>query len=314
MLGPNPHEADHAPTGRRIEPTSLTISDLIAIVAGVAIAIAAWPPFSVPPMMPGSIPYWFVIGLILYWCVLALETGASLGVLARQALYRRRARPAEWLGMLIALELVTLPSLDGAVNACFSHQMILSAFGMCRWILAGAALLAICTVLALLAFLGRLLPCWTRTIALAVLALLFLWGPAQVLAQEIHSLLPRLSRFRPEWLFWIVVESRRALGEIPMGLIYGIPVAAIVRDWRTQRERIWLWTEKAAVGVGLAIGLGALGLFYFGRSEWPPDGLRAERIVMPFWLLAVWGLSRWLISRFGPWWNRCLAGESGATA
>jgi hypothetical protein len=251
---------------------------------------------------------WFIVGVILYWCLLALVSGASMAVLGRQGVYERQARPAEWLGILIALEMVRVPNLDEAVNACFSRQMLNGSYGLCRWIIGGIALVGISGGLIVLVLLGRWLPCWLRTVALWVLALLFLWGPAQACILEFSSLLPALSKFGPDWLFWIVVELRRCVGAIPGGLLYGIPATAILLDWRSHLPRAWVWTEKVGAGAGLLIGLGLLGFLYFGRSEWPPDGLRAERIVTPLWILAVWALSWWIIVHFGPFWNRYLAG------
>jgi hypothetical protein len=284
--------------------------DLMAIVAGVGVAAPAWPPLAVPPpIIPFSLPIWFVIGVGLYWCILALAAGASLAVLARQARYRRKVRPAEWLGFLIALELVRLPNLDEAVNACFSHQWLVESFGICRWIIAGIALVGIFTGLLMLVLLGRWLPCWLKTVALTLLAILFLWGPAQASMLEFNSLLPAMSKFGPDWFFWIVVELRRSPGAIPAGLLYGIPATATLRSWRSPTSKPWLWTEKVGAGAGFLVGLTLLGFLYFGRSEWPPDGLRAERIVTPCWILAVWALSWWILRRFGPLWARYVAGE-----
>jgi hypothetical protein len=109
-----PSRDDNAPVFARprLEPASLTLADLIAIVAGVAISLPTWPPFTISPILPVSFPYWFAIGIGLYFCCLTLLVGASLAVLAREALYHRPARSAEWLGILIALQQLPLPNLD----------------------------------------------------------------------------------------------------------------------------------------------------------------------------------------------------------
>ena len=107
------------------------------------------------PFMP--IPVWFIVVSLVVWSLLALGLATALAVLVRQLTYRRPAHPAEWLAVLIALLLVlrVVPNLDTVVNRSFGQSWTSDSFGLCRWIVGGAAMAAFLLGLAVLSLVRR---------------------------------------------------------------------------------------------------------------------------------------------------------------
>jgi hypothetical protein len=225
----------------------------------------------------------------------------------RQLTYRRPAHPAEWLAILIALLLGqrAIPNLDTVVNWLFSQSWTSNSFGLCRWIVGGAAMAAFLLSLAVLGLVRRAIPYWTKTLFLAVFALILLWGPFQALAMEGPWLLPSGSGLQPQWMFWIYGESLRYVAWLPPGLLFGVPATAALAEWRQRGSRRWVWTEWMGIGIVLLLGFLWIGELYL-RSEWPSDRLNAERAVLPVWVLGVWWLSRRAIAHFRNAWGHWL--------
>ena len=129
---------------------------------------------------------------MVVWALLAVGHATSWAALVRVAVYRRPARPAEWLAILLSLLLVqrALPNPDTVINAAFGQRWLTNSFGLCRWIVGGIGALTFLLGITLLASLRRGMPHWAKMLSLATLALVLLWGPLDVFAREVPWLLP----------------------------------------------------------------------------------------------------------------------------
>jgi hypothetical protein len=157
-----------------------------------------------------------------------------------------------------------------------------------------------------LASMRRVMPHWAKTLVLATLALVLLWGPLDVFAREAPWLLPSWTEERPGWLFWAYLECRQYAAMLPSGLLFGVPATAALARRNRKESRPWVWTEWMGLGTAMLLGLLWLGSLFLLRSEWPPDNLNAERVVVPVWVVGVWWLSRAIVRRFGDAWDRWL--------
>jgi hypothetical protein len=289
------------------EPRSMTLADVLAIVAGVGISLAI-PPVSgfPPPLIP--ISPWFIVAALVVWLLSAVALAISSAVLVRLAAYNRPARPAEWLAILLGLLLVqrALPNPDNVINWAFGQEWLSKSFALCRWIVGGIGLLAFLVGITVLVAMRRVMSHWAKTPLLAALALVLLWGPLDVFVREAPWLLPSWPEERPKWLFWAYVEGRRYAAMLPLGLLFGVPATAALARWVRRGSRRWLWTEWLGLGAALLLVSLWIASLYLLRSEWPPDDLIAERAVVPVWVVGVWWLSRAIVRRFGDAWDRWL--------
>src|SRR4051794_40699251 len=89
----------------RNEPRSMTLVDVMALSAGVALALAV--SFGGRQIFGGftyAIPEpWVLLVILLAWVFWLGAMSISLVVAARLVRYRRFPRPAEWLAILIGL-------------------------------------------------------------------------------------------------------------------------------------------------------------------------------------------------------------------
>jgi hypothetical protein len=305
MSGPGPSPNRGVVRAKRPEPRSMILADVMALVAGLGIGLLLPPNSGMLPFMP--IPVWFIVASLVVWSLQALALATALAVLVRQMTYRRPAHPAEWLAVLIALLLVlrVVPNLDTVVNWLFSPGWTSNSFGLCRWILGGAAMAAFLLGLAVLNFVRRVMPYWLKTLLLAAFALILIWGPFQAFSMEGPWLLPSGTGLQPKWLFWIYGEGLRYATWLPPGLLFGVPATAALAEWRRRGSRRWVWIEWVGIAIALLLGFLWIGDLYL-RSEWPPDRLNAERVVMPLWVIGIWWLSRRGIAHFRDAWGRWL--------
>jgi hypothetical protein len=279
----------------------MTLADLAAIVAGVALVLAiptpvlAWPSYLPAPAPPG---YFLVVGSRR----LVPEIGLvfALVVLFRRGRYGVPVRPAEWLALgLAALCLVVeVPPLDAAVNACYAAARSTALdFGVARWLLAAPAAVGFVLVAAGLALLGRRARTGSRvasalTVAGIVSALfLWYWGPCEVARLQLPWLLVPSPSADPRTWGWrgpIVFSLREVVANLPMGLTWGVPAAVSVRSWWNNRRRgrtqAWVWTEPAAfASAAVAFVLYAL----FG-PRWPGDFVPWVSMVLSVGLASWW--------------------------
>ncbi len=280
----------------RSEARSMTPADMMALAAGVGLGIVLRPPlprgFVHPALVASS------------WTTVA-AVAVSLVVLTRSVRFRRGARPAEWLAILAAIYLVTdRPEwqVDAAINLVLGRFMRADvSFSRLRWAMAGLASLAILAGLGVLRAERRTLPPWLKTMILAWLAFLALWGPIEVIGLHGPDLLAPSQGFGRgpgPALAWI---GCRLLARVPLGLLFGIPLIAAI-DGRVRRIR-WAWTEWSAFAVFLVAWLLAATL---RRTLVPAPSLlaAAEKGLDGAWVVGVGLLSRWALVRFGPTWRR----------
>ncbi len=301
---------EDASTETRAEPRWVTLADTMAIVAGFGVAIAVRPVLNLPPPSMGIVVpigyfvVWWSIGLLL---TTALAT--AFAVVVRQMMFRRPALPAEWVAVLLGLLVFreALPNLDDLVNRWFPHEWMSRSFGLCRWIVGAVGALVFLLGLAVLGLLCRVLPHTLKTMILAASILALLWGPIQVFSIEVPWLIPSPPvESTPAGIFWAWLEIRKYLGDLPLGLLFGIPATAALMGWRARMAKGRLWTEWPGPGIGLVLILLWLIFLYLLRSEWPRDDLMAERFVVPFWILGVWWLCRLIVHRLGDPWRQWL--------
>jgi hypothetical protein len=239
------------------------------------------------------------------WVVQTIAAATAFGCLFRQFVYRRAARAGEWIAILLGLQLV----MDGGYSNLDTYISghVLPRTGLdwqrARWLVAVVALAAVVGGVAAVYSLRRVLPPFLKTIVLTALAGILLWGPLDVVAREAPSLAPYLDARTPTWLFWMYVEARRFAALLPTGLLYGIPATAALRDCWRRTPKNWVWTQTIGFGLGFVLGGSMLMVLYLLRSEVPPDGLNAERLVMPMFLAVTWAASRLIIRNCGEAWH-----------
>ncbi|MGP0067941.1 MAG: hypothetical protein ACLQGP_30650 [Isosphaeraceae bacterium] len=310
MAGSREPIVEEGGTDRRAEPRSPTIADSLAIVAGFGIALSLRHVLNSQGYLIGfAVPIW----LIVLWCSVGILFATALAtasaVVVRQMMFRRPARAAEWLAILLGLLIFreALPELDDLVNRWLPPDWPAESFGKGRWIIASVGTALSLAGLTMLGLLRRWLPHASITMILAGSILGLLWGPIPVVEQEVPWLIPSPAmESTSTGVFWAWLEIRKYIGLIPMGLLFGIPATAALEDWKVRASKGRLWTEWPGPAIGLVLVLVWLVFLYLVRSEWPPQDLNAERVVVPFWIAGVWWVSRWVVEHLGATWHRRL--------
>jgi hypothetical protein len=312
MADANLQSGQEPRTRTRSDPRSLTLADMMSIIAGAAVGVALLGTgrFALPvaPYLP-PLPLWFPILLLCSWCLLTLGASTSFAVIGRQMAFRRPAFAAEWLSILLALSLFkeTVPSVDGLVNRWFPYPWVSTAFGQCEWILAGAGLFVALLGILVLAWGHRVCAPWAKTVLLAASLFLLLWLPLEVLARDGSVLFPAPPERAPRWIIALATEIRVSIGRLPTGLVYAIPAVATLLQWKARGAAGRKWTEWPGPVVALLLGLFYLVSLYVLRGEWPPDRLYAERAIVPVGILGLALLGWFLVNRLGPSWSKWFA-------
>ena len=272
------------------EPRSMTLADIMVIVAGVGITLVVHPVSAFPPPF-APISAWFIVAALFAWFLWGVELATSLVILMRQGIYNRPARPAEWLAILVALLLAqrAIPNLDTVMDWTFRREWLSHSFGLCRWIVGGLGMVVVLVGIVAMVLMRRVMPHWAKTLVLATLALVLLWGPLDVFSREAPSLLPSWTEEYPGWLFWAYLEGRQYAAMLPEGLLFGIPATEALLERVRPGSRRWIWTEWLGLGTALLLGSFWIASLYLFRSEWPPDSLNVERAVVPVWVAGVSG-------------------------
>jgi hypothetical protein len=295
----------------QVEPRAMTVLDLFVLIAGFGIALSLPSLFSFDPRYLTNA---LAVILSILWLLLCMAIAVSVVAVARQAIYRRPARPAEWLAILLTVNMLNmaLPNLDTAVSKFFDPQWQAGDFSQCRWIAAGVATLVALPIFVEVVLMRRVLPPWAKTIGVATCGLILVWGPMTVISLQVPRWFPAWHREAPLTLSsWLYGMACRYIASVPWGLLFGIPATAALLDRRQAGVRRWSWVEWVAGGIAVTMAMYSLTFLYVLREETPADGLHAERIVVPIWIVVVWWLSRMIVRRFGAGWNR-LMGDGGS--
>jgi hypothetical protein len=293
--------------GRRPEPRWMTLADLGAIVAGVALAMTipsrawGWPFYLAPP------PFLFFVEIGGLRLIVGFGLVLALVVLFRRGRYGGPVRPAEWLALAFAsLGLLdVVPNLDGAVNAYYAAVGSTALdFGVARWLLSAPAAAGVVLIVAGLVLLRRGARDGSRVAsALTVVGIvgglfLWFWGPCEVARLELPWLLLPSPHGDPSSWGWrgsLVLALRDVVANGPMSLTWGLPAAATVRAWRDERRRgraqAWVWTEPAACADAVVAAL----LLLPGVSAQGPIDL----IRLVSWVVSVGLVSWWITGRLG---------------
>lgn len=285
----------------------MTLGDSIAMVAGVGLGLGTVPPLGGWAASTPTAAVALVLTIITGLWVLAVAIAAV--VLARSARHRRRPRPAEWLAILIAVAgLAFRPAagLDRAVAALFAGLRTADvSFAALRWLLALAATAAIVAGLVGLRLTRRILPAWAKTVVLAGLAFVALWGPIEVIGLNGPDLLTPSTGFGAGDGWTLYRGACLLAAQLPMGLVFGLPLIAAFAE--RLRRPAWTWTEWASLGLSSAVAL-AISTLYRGEFRQPSVAWATERFLGVLWLLAIGLISRLILVRLGPGWRRWLDG------
>ena len=127
--------------------------------------------------------------------------------------------------------------------------------------------------LAVLALGRRWLPAGVRTLVLVGVAAALFWGPILVCAPKYPDMIwsPELAAGEvPGAMFRFWLEARKQISLLPLGLLFGVPIAATVKDRLGSHRPAWRWTEwvgTASAGwmVLTFIGLCWINLDWAGR-------------------------------------------------
>ena len=245
-------------------------------------------------------PLWVVLLWGASALVASLAFATAMAIVARRFRYGGMPRPAEWLAILIAAAMLglALPNVDEAVNwsrglsSGFSGSLDRN-YSLFRWAWAGVA-----TVVALVGLArARRGPTMarrpgSRRSVLTGVATALLWGPIPVCSLELPWMIwgPALAAGEvPGAMFNFWLEVRKGIARLPLGLLFGVPIVATVRDRLRSDRPAWRWTEWVG-----AASAGWLALIVFGF--WLLELNWAERLAASLWLAAVVSVSR-LIAR-----------------
>jgi hypothetical protein len=291
-------------TGNRPEPRSLTLADLIWVVAGAAIGMGLFVGgrgLGLPnaPFLPAVALFFMVISLCS-WLFFMVGIATSVAVIGRQIVFRRSAFAAEWISIMVALSMLreAVPSVDGIVNRVFPREWVSTSFGRCEWIVAAAGLVVSVAGIVGLFWQRRALSPWSKTLIAAAVVFVLLWCPIEVFAREGAQFFPAPPDTASIWLVALWTEARSSLTLVPLGLVYAVPITAALSEWRARGSQGRIRTEWPGPAVVSVIGLFFLVSLYFLRAEWPPDRVNSERIVVPIWIAALRSLSRFIVQRF----------------
>lgn len=292
----------------RPEPRSMTAADIMALVAGVGLGIVLHPPKAgalAQPAALGGDPaiarQAFMLSLSVTFAVVAV----AVVVIARLIRYDRRARPAEWLAILAAIVLASdRPDwqVDHAINVYFGKfRKANVSFATLRWAMAGLATMTILGIFGVIRLESRALPPWVKSLAVAWLAFLTLWGPIRVMGINGPDLLAPSGGFGGgigPATYWLTCQH---LAWVPFGLVFGVPLIAAI-DARVRRFP-WAWTDWAGVTSFLVALLVAATL---RRGMVPGLSVLSaiEKGLDIAWVFGVSLLSRWILIRSRPAWSR----------
>lgn len=330
----------------RREPVSVTLADLSMLVLGAASAMSL--PLLHRPAdliaiggtaMPGWIAWLFVIAEF------AMRVGLAIApvIVARRARYGGLPTPAEWLSILVGLQLlhdeisvagwmrrlarwylIDLRSNLGYAVAFRPNETFPGGgrllvpgydgfptdfnpgdeYRLWGWL--GTFLLLI--VLAALRLGRKRLSGSAKTGLLSAAVLTWLAGASYLLTDG----LVWSSKAACDWVGLpssILVQVALGVANLPEGLLFGVPVVAILTELRTGGIGKWVWTEWIAAATGLLALLLGVTIYVYAELVGPMDSVATTRLARQVVWFVVVGLSGWIIIKrlgwpgvkSGPW-------------
>jgi hypothetical protein len=259
----------------------MTMGDVLVLVAGVA---AAYVVVGTPLVNPFDRTH---NGRLVFEVIRFLQ-GTSLAVtsvaLARVGLYRRMPSAAEWLGILVGCTLLGEWSWLDVDEWIYAYQRTLavwlspSDFTGARWFVAGVFSAKIAIGLGLLRLGRRLFPTWIKTILLSSLALLAMSVPLRVLSLHGADSISPSGGLGPGILPFLYQGICMLIAFIPMGLLFGLPAVAAIRQRILGRR--WNWVEWAAAGTSALALLALVIATPTGLNPTSPEGLGLRFLVI----------------------------------
>jgi hypothetical protein len=276
------------------EPRTMTLLDILALVAGFAVAftLMARPEVSLRPRSvldgygPAGPPFWMT--LLVELTALGMPLGFSLSavVLARRLRDGRPLRAVGWLTILVGLAPVILAFPrselhEGLADLLIGFGGVVSGFiGIVAW--------------------RRRLPGPIQTVLLVMLLWLLAWWPVSAAAREVPSLAWRFYSVpivASSWPFRLHHASLRAAGLLPLGLLAGVPVAATIRGgWRG-----WSWADWAGAATAFALVPSAVVLVVLAPYLYV---WKLEPQILAAWFMIVAALSGAVVAGLSPTWGR----------
>ena len=288
----------------------MTLADVLALVAGVAVS------YAVATGLPEG-PFVRTPWLQLVFTSIRFLQGTTLAIavvaLVRVGVYRRMPTGAEWLAILVGSTLLTewpylqVDSWVYAYRGAFATLDTISLNAV-RWLAAGLFLAPMAIGLGVIQVGRRHFPTWFKTLLLAWEALLAMSGPLQILGEHGADLISPSQGFGPGTASTLHRGACGLAAWLPMGLLFGLPATAGLIE-RAER-RSWTWVEWAAV-VGSILTLGFAMATYHGEfAASTPAGI-AERVLVLVWFLTIIVLSRLILICFSEAWSRWIAAGAG---
>jgi len=290
----------------RVEPRGITLSDLMVVVAGVAIGYGLGP-ISMEPSIAwnlNGILTVFYISLIpqnrhVYIAAFAI----ALAVIVRRARYGGWPRVGDWPALVVASHLPSRVVLSRAYEIAFPDGIV-NEWEAARpywrpdqWPWAADWSLAAVIGLVLLARFRTRLPGWAGAIGIMAVATMLLCGPVHVTAEsyDVSKIISRIVGPAPIMSGWGSFLSYAYFQHLflwPEWLLYGLSTMAAVFDLRQSGPRSRFWTEWASLAL-----MAALAAFYCLHYLFPDlTNLRTLLGVMVRGLLLVGvALASWLI-------------------
>jgi hypothetical protein len=287
----------------------MTLSDIMALVAGVAFAL----------LLEATVPApWFgyvgVTGLEAtliksgdYISKLNIALVAVLVV--RHIRFTEKFRSVEWLIITNAMWSVhwRLVHADGMrwVARCLGCQHLANASpgdfaGLCRlWYTLGIA----CLVTVVMALTAVRMTNKGRPSLLVMLPLFAFWGPSFLFSCELQLLMtgrwPSVSYVR------LMMTAFVGLMRLPEHVLVCLPFAAILKDLTREDRPTWTWVEQAGLGavVVTAITDGIrIKAEVTHNAPLVPDGL-AHLSISAVWWLAAFAVAGMAVRGFGGLWK-----------
>jgi hypothetical protein len=282
----------------RAEPRWVTLADLMVAVAGWAVGYAVLP-FTWNRMgamdVYGTTPFMYVSVFQTARRPL-LVAGFTTAVVAivRQARFRRTSRPAEWPALVLAASLASTVLLGRAYD--LEGPGPFGSWPRCvdEWPWAAAWLLLALVGLVLPATRWQMPP-WARTVVLTAVVAMWFCGPAHVYREQAAESIPRAVGPTNTWPFQLRWSLWMDRGRWPELIVFGVAIAAGLRDRVRAGGRVRTWTEYA----GLTLGLAFAGCWWLDRlaaGDPANPACAANMLLRGGWVGAI-GLAGWLIVR-----------------
>ena len=313
----------------------MTLADLSALVLGCALAVwlpqMHFPHdqitiYNIP--MPEWVAWLFVITEVLMKVGLALIPV----ILARRVRYGGLPTAADWLPILVALPMLDevvrrlewskrlarwyqidfqqslgnpvtfLPGRHGRGGITIGSVTSVGYNGfpasfrpgdqyrLWGWLATGLFVV----ILAALAFGWKSIPGWTKTGLLALAAFTWLAGVHYLLTPGlVCALMEMLEHLKLPSS--ICVRLALAVANTPQGLLFGVPIVAILTELRTGRIDKWIWTGWIGSSAGVMTLLTSQVIHVYADFANPNDPIAPALLTAEALRLVVIGLASWFV-------------------